>query len=132
MMTDMTTIDSQQQPSPPADQSQRVEEFKQEIADMRLRDPATARDRMLLRTGAVMMVIGVAFTIAGWLGSHNTSNPLSQRDYIIVALIGVSVSVVGSALFVRYSFAQFLRFWLARLSYESQHQTDRIIDKLDR
>jgi hypothetical protein len=132
MMTDMTTIDSQEQPSTPAGRSQRVEEFKQEIADMRLRDPATARDRMLLRTGAVLMVIGIGFTIAGWLGSHNTSNPLSQRDYIVVALIGVSVSVVGSALFVRYSFAQFLRFWLARLSYESQHQTDRIIDKLDR
>ena len=46
------------------------------------------------------------------------------------ALIGVSVSVVGGALFVRYSVAQFLRFWLARLTYEQQAQTDRVVDAL--
>src|SRR3954469_13554793 len=126
----MTTIETPQQPQG-GEQSQRVEAFKQEIADMRLRDPATARERMFLRGGVLLMVIGVGCSIAGYFGSHNTSNPLSQRDFIVVALIGVSVSVVGAAVFVRYSFAQFLRFWLARLSYEQQHQTDRIVEKLD-
>jgi hypothetical protein len=51
---------------------------------------------------------------------------------IITALIGVSITVVGAALFLRYSIAQFLRFWLARLSYEQQHQTDRVVDALKR
>ena len=46
--------------------------------------------------------------------------------------IGVTVSVVGAALFLRYSVASFLRFWLARFIYEQQSQTDRIVEKLDR
>ncbi len=32
-------------------------------------------------------------------------------------------------MFLRYSLAQFLRFWLARLIYEQQTQTDRIVNK---
>ena len=34
------------------------------------------------------------------------------------------------AVFVRYSVAQFLRFWLARLTYEQQAQTDRVVEAI--
>lgn len=110
--------------------SERVEQFKQEVADMKLRDPATTRDRALLRVGALLMVVGVALATVSYFLSHNTINPLEQRDWIIVALVGVAVSVVGSAMFLRYSFAQFMRFWLARLVYEQQAQTDRVVDSV--
>ena len=40
----------------------------------------------------------------------------------------MSVAVVGAAIFLRYSLAQFLRFWLARLIYEQQAATDRIVE----
>jgi hypothetical protein len=33
--------------------------------------------------------------------------------------------------FLRYSLAMFLRFWLARLIYEQQAQTDRIVGQGD-
>jgi uncharacterized membrane protein len=121
----MTTVDSQQT-------QQRVEEFKQEIADMRLRDPATARDRMLLRGGVVLMVVGIAVAIGAYAVSHGTTNTLLQNDMVITSVIGLAVTVAGAALFLRYSMAQFLRFWLARLSYEQQHQTDRLIESLKR
>lgn len=112
---------------------QRVDDFRREVADMRLRDPATSRDRNLLRVGVLMMLIGIVLTVVAYLGSqgasaaYNTSGPAEQRDYIIVAIMGLTISVVGAALFVRYSFASFLRFWLARLIYEQQAQTDRIV-----
>ena len=109
----------------------RVEEFKAEIADMRLRDPATGRDRQLLRLGAVLLVVGVVLTVVAYFVSHGTTNPLSQRDAIILALAGVTVSIAGGALFLRYSLATFLRFWLARLIYEQQSQTDRIVGQTD-
>ena len=35
-------------------------------------------------------------------------------------------------MFLRYSLAQFLRFWLARLIYEQQTQTDRIVNEVAR
>jgi uncharacterized membrane protein len=117
----MATVDTQQTQA-------RVEEFKQEISDMKLKDPATARDRMLLRLGAALMIVGVVVAIVAYFVSHNTSNPLEQNDMQITAVIGLSLTVAGAALFLRYSMAQFLRFWLARLSYEQQHQTDRVVE----
>ena len=49
---------------------------------------------------------------------------------LVVGLIAVSLSIAGAALFVRYSIAQFLRFWIARLTYEQQAQTDRVVDAI--
>jgi len=111
------------------EQSERVEQFKHDIAEMQVKDPATGRDRLALRGGFALMIIGIIVTIAGYLQSHGTSNPLGQRDAIVVALIGVAVTIMGAALFVRGSVTMFLRFWLARLIYEQKIQTDRIIDR---
>ena len=112
------------------DHPDRVEQFKTEIAEMKLPDPASGRDRFLLRSGAVLMVAGVITGIVAYTMSHGTENPLQQRDAIVVAVTGLAVSVVGGALFVRYSIAHFLRFWLARLSWEQQAQTDRLIEAM--
>ena len=97
---------------------------------MRLRDPATARDRQLLYVGIGLMIVGVLLGVYAYALSHGTTNALQQRDAIVIALIGVAVTVVGGAVFVRYSVAQFLRFWLARLSYEQQAATDRVVDAI--
>jgi hypothetical protein len=32
--------------------------------------------------------------------------------------------------FVRYSIAEFLRFWMARLAYEQQAATDRVVEAI--
>lgn len=111
------------------EQPERVDQFKKDIAAMQVRDPAAGRDRLFSRGGATLMVIGVIVAIAGYVQSHGTTNSLGQRDAIIIALIGVVIGVVGSALFLRGSIAGFLRFWLARLIYEQKAQTDRIVDK---
>ena len=109
---------------------ERVEQFKSEIAGMNLRDPSTTRDRQLLRLGVALLVVGIAVGIYAYTLSHGTTDPLQQRDAIVVGLIAVSVSIAGAALFVRYSLAQFLRFWIARLTYEQQAQTDRVVDAI--
>ncbi len=109
---------------------ERVERFKQEINDMGLRDPATSRDRTLLRLGAAGLILGPAIAIAGYFMSHATSKVLEQGDATIVSIIGLTLTVAAGALFVRYSMAMFLRFWLARLSFEQQAQTDRVVAAL--
>jgi ABC-type Co2+ transport system permease subunit len=111
-------------------QSDRVEELRTEVAQMKLRDPATSRDRALLVLGAVLMVGGIGVAVYGYALSHATSDQRQQLDALIVALVGVTVSITGAALFLRYSFAQFLRFWLARLTYEQHAQTDRVVDAI--
>ena len=105
----------------------RVTEFKAEVADMRLADPALSRDRLLLKVAIALMVIGPLLGAVAYGLSHSTENPLQQRDAIVVALLGVSLAVVGGAMYLRYSLAGFLRFWLARLTYEQKAQTDRVV-----
>jgi len=105
----------------------RVEQFQQEIADMKLRDPATSRDRLWLGLGVALMVAGLVLGGIAYPMSHTTNNPLTQSDAITVALAGIVCAVVGAALFLRFSVASFLRFWLARLIYEQKAQTDRLL-----
>jgi hypothetical protein len=112
------------------DNTQRIEQFKAEVADMRLRDPATGFDRMLVRLGGVGLVLGLGCGVAAWFISHGTTSPLQQRDAIVVALLGLTLAVVGAAAFVKGSLAGFLRFWMARLCYEQQVQADRIAASL--
>ena len=109
----------------------RVEQFRTEISEMGLRDPATRRDRSLLRVGALLLGVGPILTIVAYATSHGTNNPLQQNDAQVLAVIGLTLTVVGAALFVRYSMANFLRFWLARLSFEHSSQTDRVVDALN-
>ncbi len=106
----------------------RVTEFKAEVADMRLADPAASRDRLFLKAAIALLVLGPVLGIVAYVLSHGTTNPLQQRDAIVIALVGVSVSVVGAALYLRYALAAFLRFWLARLTYEQKAQTDRVVN----
>lgn len=107
--------------------SDRVQQFKADVASMRLRDPATGRDRMLLRLGVLGMLAGVGIAVYAWTLSFSADGPLQQRDAIVQAVVGLTVAVVGAALFVKASLAGFLRFWLARLCYEQQAQTDRLL-----
>ncbi len=109
---------------------ERVEQFKQEINDMKVRDPSTGRDRVWLRVGIALMVVGLLATIGAYFMSHGTSNPLSQNDALVLAIGGMTAAIIGSALFLRYSLASFLRFWLARFIYEQQTQTDRVVERL--
>jgi hypothetical protein len=44
---------------------ERVEQFKRDIAEMQVKDPAAGRDRLMLRGGFALMIIGVIVTIAG-------------------------------------------------------------------
>ena len=107
-----------------------VEELHGQVDAMRLRDPATGLDRLLVRLGVAGLVAGPGFGVAARFISHGTRNPLQQRDAIVVALLGLTVAVVGGALFVKGAVAGFLRFWMARLCYEQQAQADRIAASL--
>lgn len=108
----------------------RIEQFTSEIADMHLSGSAGGRDRTLLRVGVAVMVVGVIVAIVAYPISHGTTNALQQRDALVIAVIGLTLAVVGAALFLRYSMAQFLRFWMARLSWEQSTSTDRLAEVL--
>jgi hypothetical protein len=109
----------------------RLEQFKSDIAEMRIKDPHVGLETVLFWLGVVAMVAGIAVTVVAYFRSHNTSSALNQGDDHIIALIGVAITIAGAAVFLRYSLAAFLRFWLARLIYEQRTQTDRIVSARD-
>ena len=92
----------------------REESFRADVAAMKVRGGVVGRERMLARLGAALLAVGVALGGVAYLLSSGTDNPLQQRDAIVVALSGVSIAVVGGAVFLRYSLGALLRLWLAR------------------
>jgi hypothetical protein len=96
--------------------------FRADVAAMKVRGGTVARERLLARVGVVLLVAGVVVGIVAYSMSTGTTNPLEQRDSIVLGLVGVSVSVLGLALFLRYSLGALLRLWLARLVLERDSQ----------
>ena len=45
-------------------------------------------------------------------------------------VFGIGLAIIGVGLFIRFSLARLLRFWLARLIVEQQEQTDRVVEAL--
>ncbi|MFC3962371.1 hypothetical protein [Nocardia jiangsuensis] len=96
----------------------RADRFVRELQELKIPDPAAGRSGLWLRTGVVLMVLGLVAAVISYFLAHGTTDPLAQRDAITLALGGVAGTIVGSALFLRYSITNFLRFWLARQSYD--------------
>lgn len=105
----------------------RVEQFKADIASLRISDPSAARDQLAVRGGLLAMGAGTALAVAGYFMSNGTDNPLGQRDAIVLALLGLTLAVVGGALYLKGALASFLRFWLVRDLHERRLQTDRLL-----
>ncbi|WP_174183685.1 hypothetical protein [Nocardia barduliensis] len=105
----------------------RAERFVRELQELKIPDPAAGRSGLWLRTGATLMVAGLVVAVLAYFMSHGTTDALAQRDAITLALGGVAATVVGSALFLRYSLTNFLRFWLARQSYDLDELGNRVL-----
>jgi hypothetical protein len=111
----------------------RAEQFKAEIAEMRLKTGRANAERLLQILGVVLMVAGVALALGAYRASLNvTATPntnvdvLNSNSYTPLAIAGLAMSVVGGFLFLRYSLARFLRFWLLRQVYEQRAAIDEV------
>lgn len=107
----------------------RADRFVRELAELKIPDPAAGRARLWLRLGGTLMVLGLVVAVSAYFLSHTTADPLVQGDALTLGLGGVAGSVVGSALFLRYSLTGFLRFWMARQSYDLAVLADRLFTK---
>ncbi len=104
----------------------RADRFVREMADLKIPDPAAGKPALWLRLGILLMAVGIVLGIAAYVMSHGTSDSLVQRDAITIGLGGVTAAVVGAALFVRYSLTNYLRYWMARQSYDLDVLAERL------
>jgi uncharacterized membrane protein YidH (DUF202 family) len=107
--------------------SDRMIRFTAEVADMKLKTGRTRPEHVLQVVGVMLMVGGIVLALGAYAASLDVAatpgsnvDVLNSSSYETLALVGVATSVVGGFVFLRYSLAQFLRFWLLRQSYDQQ------------
>jgi hypothetical protein len=109
------------------DDNERMARFTAEVADLKLKTGRAGVERGLQLLGVVLMVAGVVVALGAYSASLGVTvtpgsniDVLDSNSYQILSVAGLAVSLVGGFVFLRYSLAQFLRFWLLRQSYEQQ------------
>ena len=116
-----------------ADQHARLAEFQAEVDRLKIRGSAPTTEQRLMTIGIVLMPVGLLVVLIGWYGASGTREVSEQIPYLLSGgLLGLGLTIAGAALFVRYSIARYLRYWLMRLVYEERSSTDRIVEALDR
>ena len=109
----------------------RADAFRDDMAHMKLADPAASGERRALQLGIGLMVLGVALVALGWYGASGESEVWKEIPYLISGgLGGLTVAVIGSALYLRASLARANRLALLRLLAEQRTQTDRLVEAL--
>ena len=109
----------------------RIQTFTEEISELKLRGARADREHWLLVLGVVGLVAGVGMAIFGGFQASGSAILGDQIAFLATGtLIGLALVIAGTALFVRYSLARFMRFWLVRLVHEHRSETDRLISAL--
>ena len=103
----------------------RAEEFQEQIAAMRTKTSRGSSEQVLLVIGILLMLAGIVLGFISYFSSTNTDKALDQNELIILAITGVSLSLLGVAIFLRYSISRFLRFWLLRQIYENRGEAKK-------
>jgi hypothetical protein len=102
----------------------RVDQFKTEVAEMKIKDSSASHDLLLLRMGGSLMLIGLVLSFAAYLTSRNDTDTIAQGEHQTLGTFGLAVAVVGGVLFLRYSLAGFFKLWLARYLHAQQAKRD--------
>ena len=107
----------------------RIERLKSDAAELNVSKGA-ARDGLWQTVGAIAMVAGVVLAFVAYQLSLGKNDPRDIDSLQILAIAMLAVAVVGAAVFLRYSLARFLRFWLLRQLYEGQAHIDQVVAAL--
>ena len=110
--------------------NERIERFKAEAAELNLKTGNTNKEGLLQALGVVLMVGGIVVGLLLYMSSLNLDDQRDIQSNTILTITMLAVSVMGAAMFLRYSIAKFLRFWLLRQMYESQSHVDQVVEAL--
>jgi hypothetical protein len=117
----------------PDDGTDRLEEFQAELSRLRVKGGSPSNEQRFLLAGMVLMPLGLALVLVGYVGASGTTELSSQVPYLISGgLLGLGCTIVGAALFLRYSLGRYLRFWLLRMIFEEHTTADRQVEAIER
>ena len=112
---------------------ERVQAFQSEIDSMKLKAAGAENEKWLLLGGVLLAAVGLALSVLTAVQIPNETDPVKQTTLLATgSFLGIALLIAGVALFVRFSMARYMRFWLIRLVHESRANTDRIVEALER
>ncbi len=106
--------------------NERIERLEVEAAGLKATRSA-GLDQVWLVVGLVAMIGGVVGALVAYKLSLDKSDPRDISSLEILAVGMLALSVVGAAVFLRYSLGRFLRFWLLRQLYEGQANVEAVV-----
>jgi hypothetical protein len=107
----------------------RIERLKSDAAELNVGKSA-GRDGLYQALGAVAMGVGVVVAFVAYQLSLGKDDTRDIESLQVLAVAMLALAVVGAAVFLRYSLARFLRFWLLRQLYEGQAHIDQVVAAL--
>lgn len=107
----------------------RVERLQSEAARLDVARSGS-RDGLFLGASVVAMMVGLVGMFVAYQASLGSDDPRDIQSLIVLAIFMMGLVVAGAAVFLRYSLARFLRFWLLRQLYEGQSHLDELVAAL--
>jgi hypothetical protein len=103
------------------------------VDELHVPEPSADAEALLVKIGFALPAIGVVLILLAWYNASDTAFVADQIPMLISGgLLGLGLAILGVGLFLRFSLARLLRFWMARLVVEQQAQTDRVVEALAR
>ena len=110
--------------------SPRLAQFQQEVGKLKVSGGGANPERLGSQWGIGLTILGMVIAVVSWISARqDTAFEFIQRDSI-AAMIGIGVSIVGIAIWVRNSITRYLRYWIIRLVYEQREQTEQLVKAL--
>jgi hypothetical protein len=108
----------------------RIEQFKSEVADLKLKTSTGGAEQAAGKAGIIFMVLAVIVGFGAYIQSTSAENALDQSELVILALACVALAVFGAALYISTKVITFWRFWMLRQMYEHQAHLDQLVERL--
>ena len=96
-----------------------ADRLEEGVDDPRVPEPSSDAVGLLMKVGLLLPVIGVILIVVAYWNASGTEYVADQVPMLISGgILGIGLTVIGLGLFIRFSLARLLRFWLARLVVE--------------
>ena len=93
------------------------------VEGLHVPEPKADTEALLLKIGLALPIIGLALVLLAWFQASDTPYVADQIPMLISGgLLGLGLAMLGLGLFIRFSMARLLRFWMAQPS-SSRAQT---------
>lgn len=110
---------------------ERRRQFKDDVANQKLKTDVSRHDGVLRIIGALLMAVGVVGVFIAYNVSLTKDDMRDVGSLQTLAIGFLALTVLGGAVYLAAALTRVLRLWLLRQLVESQSHTDRLTEALE-